>query len=152
MLHMASFLAMHLFEGPDSSAYALFGFLSISSVALFVVFLPAVSWIDARRKEREAYYRSETLRRISEATGDGAKAALELLWEQGRQKQISLREGIKIGGVIDVGVGVGLLIFLRILLGGGGVYLCGLVPLFIGVAMLVYVYVLAAPVTERRKD
>jgi len=60
---------------------------------------------------------------------------------------------LKIGGLINVGIGVGLMIFLRALLGGGGgavtngatgsVYLCGLIPGLIGVAMLVYVYLLA---------
>ncbi len=61
---------------------------------------------------------------------------------------------MKIGGLINIGVGVGLIIFLRVLLGPGGVanggagsaYLCGLIPGFIGVAMLMYVYVLAAPI------
>jgi hypothetical protein len=52
------------------------------------------------------------------------------------------------------------MIFLRALLGGGGsigvgsihaggpgpVYLCGLIPLFIGVAMIVYVYAMAPPI------
>ncbi len=40
----------------------------VGSIALFS-FLGVASWTDARRKEREAYYRSETLKKISESSG-----------------------------------------------------------------------------------
>ncbi|HTW62801.1 MAG TPA: hypothetical protein VMD55_13425 [Terracidiphilus sp.] len=47
-----------------------------------------------------------------------------------------------------IGVGVALMIFLRALLGAGGgsPWLCGLIPGFIGVAMLIYVFFLASPI------
>jgi hypothetical protein len=123
-------------------------FLSISAVALFAVFIPLVSWIDSRRKEREAFYKSETLRRLGESSGDGAKLALDMLRDEARREEIKKREGLKIAGLINVGVGVGLVIFLRALIGGGhdSPYLCGLIPGLIGVAMLVYVYLLARPI------
>lgn len=124
-------------------------FLSVGAVALFGVFIPLVSWMESRRKEREAYYRSETLRRVAEASGEGAKATLELLWEENRQKQMQTREGLKIGGLINIGVGIGLIPFLKLLLPGQAVFLCGLIPLMVGVAMLIYVYVLAAPMSGR---
>ena len=53
----------------------------VGSIALFS-FLSVAAWSDARRKEREAYYRSETLKKIAESSGEGAKAAIELLREQ----------------------------------------------------------------------
>jgi hypothetical protein len=122
-------------------------------IALGLSFGAFISWTQTRRQEREAYYKAETLRRITETPGDGARAAIELLREDERIKAIKGREGLKIGGLINVGIGVGLMIFLRALLGGGGgsvttgatgsVYLCGLIPGLIGVAMLVYVYLLA---------
>ena len=124
-------------------------FLSVGAVALFAVFIPLVSWIDSRRKEREAYYRAETLRRVAEASGEGAKATLELLWEENRQKQNQTREGLKIAGLINIAVGFSLIPFLKMLIPGAAVYLCGLIPLLIGVAMLVYVYALAAPAVDR---
>jgi len=116
-------------------------------------FTAIVHWTDSQRKEREAYYKAETLRRITEASGAGASAAVELLREDERIKRTKSREGLKIGGLINVAVGIGLMIFLHALFGGGSgangvtgsVYLCGLIPGFVGVAMLVYVYVLAAP-------
>jgi hypothetical protein len=144
-------LAMMLFHDSGvSNEIGLWIFLSVGGVALFGVFVPLVSWIESRRREREAYYRSETLRRVAEASGEGAKATLELLWEENRQKQMHTREGLKIGGLINMGVGLGLLPFLKMLLPGQAVFLCGLIPLMIGIAMLVYVYVLAAPVVDNR--
>lgn len=123
-------------------------FLSIGAVSLFVVFIPLVIWMENRRKEREAFYQAETVRRLAEASGEGAKAAIELMREQNRLSRIKMLEGLKIGGVINLGVGVALVIFLRVLLGSGqgSPFLCGLIPGFIGIGMLTYVFVLAAPV------
>jgi hypothetical protein len=53
---------------------------------------------------------------------------------------------LKVGGLINIAVGVGLSIMLYTLLGTNSTpYLVGLIPGLIGVAMLVYVYVLAEP-------
>jgi hypothetical protein len=92
-----------------------------------------------------AFHKSETIRRVAEASSDSAKTTVELLREQHRMALQKTREGMKIAGVINIGVGIGLLIFLRALIGAEPVYLCGLIPGFIGVGMLVYVYVLAEP-------
>lgn len=83
---------------------------------------------------------------MAESNGEGAKAVVDLLREQDRIKAIRTREGLTIGGLINIGVGVALLIFLRALLGNTGVFLCGLIPGFIGIAMLVYVFFMARPV------
>jgi hypothetical protein len=144
MTNLAVFLhGDEIFTNP---AFGLWMFLSIGAVSLFVVFIPLVSWIDSRRKEREAFYKADTFRRVAESSSEGAKAALEMLQEEGRQVRIKTREGMKIGGVINLAVGVALLIFLHALIAGEQVYLCGLIPAFIGVAMLVYVFFLAPPV------
>lgn len=123
-------------------------FLSVGVVSLFVVFIPLVTYIDNRRKEREAFYKADTMRRLSESSGEGAKAAIQLMREEERLKRIKTLEGMKIGGLINLGVGLGLMIFLRAMMGGGNgsPYLCGLIPGFIGMAMLVYAMFLASPV------
>jgi hypothetical protein len=141
-------LAFTLFDGiPDMpGGFGLWMFLSVGAVALFAVFIPAVTFLDNRRKEREAFYKSETLRRITESSSEGAKAAAEMLRAEAHRDAIKSREGVKIGGLINIGVGFGLIIFLRALLGQHSAYLCGLIPGFIGVAMLVYVYLLAGPI------
>ena len=111
---MTNLAMMHLF-GDIASGFGLWMFLSIGAVALFVVFIPLTSWIDSQRKEREAFYKAETMRRLAESSGEGAKAAIELLQEQDRRTQVKKREGMKIGGLINMAVGVALMIFLRAL-------------------------------------
>jgi len=143
-------LTLSLIDAPDAvfANYGLWAFLSIGAVAMFGVFIPLVTWMDSRRKEREAFYKAETFRRVAEATGEGAKIAVQMLREEERLKRIRAREGLKVGGLINVGVGVALVIFLRVLLGGGAgsPYLCGLIPGMVGVGMLVYVFFLASPI------
>lgn len=144
---------MLLFFGSEDvfGSNGLWAFLSIGAVALFAVFIPVVTWIESRRKERDAFYRAETIRRVAEASSDGAKATIELLREQNRMNLIRTREGLKIGGVISLAVGIGLVILL-VPLSGSEVALCGLIPGLVGLAMLVYVYFMAAPVDGMRKD
>jgi len=134
---------MHLLlmEFGDNPAMGLWIFLSVGAVCLFVVFIPLVTWIDSRRKEREAFYQADTMRRLADSTTDGAKAALELLREQARQENFKRREGLKIGGIITAFVGVGTIALLNEV---GGPKLAGAIPLLVGVAMLIYVYLLAA--------
>jgi hypothetical protein len=133
-----------MFFGDFPTQFGLWMFLSIGAVALFVVFIPLVSWIESRRK---AFYKADMTRRLAEASGEGAKAALQLLREEERLKAIKQREGMKVGGVVNVGMGIGLTITLYSLIGTkDGPYLVGLIPLLIGVALLVYVYLLAAPI------
>lgn len=126
---------------------ALVMLVPIAALVSTFTFLIFAVWFGTRQKEREAYYKAETLRRITEASGEGAKAAVDLLREEERLKRVKAREGIKIGGVINVGVGIGLLIFLGALV-SVKVALCGLIPGLIGVAMLIYAYYLAAPVEQ----
>ena len=135
-------LAAFFFE-PFGEGFGLWMFLSIGAVSLFVVFIPLTSWIESQRREREAFYKAETIRRLAEAPGDGARAAIELMREQDRMGRARKREGMKIGGLINVGVGVGLMIFLHALVTDAPVYLCGLIPGLIGVALLTYALVLA---------
>jgi hypothetical protein len=144
-------LVVHFLNSSDNAVFGSMGlwlFLSIGAVSLFVVFIPLVTWIENRRKEREAFYQAETIRRLAEASGEGAKAAMELMREQNRLTRIKMIEGMKIGGIINLAVGVGLVIFLRVLLGTGpgSPFLCGLIPGFIGIGMLAYAFFLAAPV------
>jgi hypothetical protein len=112
------------------------------------IFLSISVWVDSQRKEREAFYKAETLRRITESSGEGAKAAIELLREEERLKRIKAREGMKIGGLICVAVGVAMVIFLKAMTATdpGAPYLVGLIPGLIGVALLSYVFFMAGPV------
>ncbi len=144
---MAHFVLQFFSYSNDAfQNYGLWLFLSVGAVALFGIFLPTTIWMEHRRKEREAFYKADTIRRIAEAPGEGGNAAVQLLREQERMASMKTREGLKIGGLINIGVGIGVTIFLRALIHSGPpVFLCGLIPALIGAAMLVYVYVLAEP-------
>ena len=66
---------------------------TITAVWLVDVFCRSAQWrcswsssahfvIDSQRKEREAFDKAETFRRLTESSGEGAKAAIEMLREQ----------------------------------------------------------------------
>ncbi|MGB8010280.1 MAG: hypothetical protein WCF68_01595 [Terriglobales bacterium] len=114
----------------------------VGSIALFS-FLAVAAWSDARRKERETYYKNETLKKIAESSGEGAKAAIELMREQEKNLVRRRLEGMKLGGLITAVVGIGVMVLLHGLEHDEPVYLAGLIPLLIGVAMLLYVLLLA---------
>jgi hypothetical protein len=119
----------------------------VGSIALFS-FLAVAAWSDARRRERETYYKSETLKKIAESSGEGAKAAVELIREQEKYVVRRRREGMKLGGLITAVVGVGVMALLRGLVTDAPVYLAGLIPLLIGLAMLAYTFLLAPKEAE----
>ena len=118
---------------------ALFMYLGIASLSFFA-FLAVASWSNSRRQEREAFYRGETLKKIVEAQGAGSPVAIEFLREEERIKRQRRREGLKLGGLITLAVGIGLMIFLRAIERADPVFLVGLIPLLIGVVLTVYGY------------
>jgi hypothetical protein len=122
----------------------MFLFLSVASVAVFS-FVAVAVWSTERRKEREAYYRSETLRKIAEAQATGGTSAIEFLREEEENAARRLREGQKLGGLIVLAVGIGLMIFIKGVSPNNAspAYLVGLFPLLVGAALLVYAYLLA---------
>ena len=113
----------------------LWAFLAIGAVSMFAIFLPVTTWLESRRKEREAFYKSETLRRIAESSPNGAKAALELMEQQNYNEQVKKREGIKIGGLGQhrCGCGAGCISWVT---GRTEDRSCRSDPGFIGVALL----------------
>lgn len=127
----------------DSAMWVL---LSVGAVALFGVFLPISQWTENRRKEREAFYKAEMIRRVSESSAESSKAVLELLREDDRLREIKKIEGMKVGGLVSIGVGIGLGFLLKSTAGEGSPYLVGMIPGLIGVALLVYVFFLRRPV------
>jgi hypothetical protein len=119
-------------------------FLSIVSVAMFS-FVGVAVWSRERRREREAYYRSETLRKIAETQGAGGNSAIEFLREDEKYAARRRGEGQKLGGLITLAVGISMMVFIKAVDRGDPdpAYLVGLIPLLIGVALLAYTYLLA---------
>ena len=114
-------------------------FLAVAASGMWA-FVAVVSWADIRRREREAYYKHETMKRISEMPGE---SGLALLREDGRSAMTRRRENIKLGGLITSAVGIGLMIFLRAVDSNRPVYLAGLIAVLVGLALLSYSYILA---------
>jgi len=114
----------------------------VGSITLFS-FLGVAAWSEARRKEREAYYTSETLKKIAESSGEGARSALELLREQQKNAAKRRVEGMKLGGLITAAAGIGVMVLLHGIVHDEPVYLAGLIPLLIGLALLLYPFLLA---------
>ena len=123
-------------------ALPIFLFLSVSAVSLFS-FIGVAVWSDARRRERVAYYKNDMLKKVAEARNAEVASVLEVLREQDRIDLRRLREGVSLSGFVTSAAGIGLLIFLWAFERGRPIYLCGLIPLLIGVALLMYSYMLA---------
>lgn len=128
----------------------IFVFLSVGAVSLFG-FLAVASYSEARRQERDSYYRNDMLKRLAESQSAGAAATLEYLREQARIKEIKTarrkREGYLLGGLINIAIGVALMVFLHAIVRDTPVFYVGLIPGLIGFALLSYGY-LFMPRTE----
>jgi Flp pilus assembly protein TadB len=114
---------------------------AVGALGLFS-WLAVESWSENRRKEREAFYRNDTLRKIAESQG-GASAALEYLREEERNAERRRRERLKLGGLISMAVGIGVSAFLVAVLPYNPVFILGLIPLLVGLSLLIYVYIVA---------
>jgi hypothetical protein len=134
-------IATMLLDGPLEPGVAVFFFLAIGSIALFS-FLSIATWAGTRQNEREAYYKAEMLKKIAEIGGE-RNPALEYLREKERISAAKRVGGFRLGGLINIAIGLALLMLLHALVPVPGVFLVGLIPLFVGVALVAYGYWLA---------
>jgi hypothetical protein len=118
---------------------AVFLFMSVAVTASFS-FIAVLVWTTARRKEREAFYRSETLKKLAESSVD---SALQFLRETERIAARRTQAGLRLGGLLAVAGGAGAMIFLYAIEKNEPMYLAACVPLCVGVALLIYAQFLA---------
>ena len=90
-------------------------------------------------REREAYYRSETLKKVASAPG-GAAAVVEYLVQEDHRAARRRGEFSRLAGMITAAAGVGMMVFLRLLDNDRPVYMVGLIPFLMGVALMVYAF------------
>ena len=105
------------------------------SIALFT-FLSVASWAEQRRKERESYYRYEFRKQLVEAGKMDGSDVRELMRYEQETTLYRARQSSLAGGFVLMGVGVGMLLGLQWI--DEGVWMTGYIPLFIGIAMMVY--------------
>jgi hypothetical protein len=130
---------------------AVFVWLSIGSIALFT-FLGVATWTGTRARERELYYKNDLLKKIAESPEAGGAAALQYQREQHRLAQERQRGGLQLGGLITAAVGVGLMIFLLVMV-HRPVFFVGLIPLLIGAVLFIYGrFMLPGPVWEENSS
>ena len=116
----------------------------ITSVIMICIFtfVSVKVWADERRKEREALYRSEVFKKLADSTGTQTQQVLDMMREQDRNEERRSREGGRLAGMILTGSGIGLSVMFA-MLSPGNTWTLGLPPLLIGLALLIYNYVLA---------
>jgi len=112
-------------------------FLSVAALGMWT-FVAVAAWSDSRRREREAYYRSETLKKFAEMP---AETGIAMIREYEKTSTRHRRERIKVGGMASLATGIGLMAFLHAI--ADTVYLVGSIPFFVGIALLAYSYLLA---------
>jgi len=114
----------------------------VGTIATFGFFAVA-SWVHARRREREAFYRSEVLKKLAETGAEGSSAALEMFREEQRSADRNRLETQRLGGLILAAVGVGVMALLRGVATNESAWLSGLIPALVGAVLLIYSYGLA---------
>jgi len=93
-------------------------------------------------REREAFYRSETVKKIAEM-GGGPAAALEYLREDQKKSALRRSRAILLGGMITAASGIALMVFLVVIIKNQEVYLAGLIPTLVGAALIAYSFISA---------
>lgn len=106
-----------------------------------VVLVVALVWVSARRKERQAFYLSEIVKKIADSP---SASGTELLREYERFQNRRVREALTVCGIVGLLAGVGLIVFLHGI-GRVPIYRVGFIPLLVGAGMLIYARLLAPP-------
>jgi hypothetical protein len=126
--------------------------LPVVSVVAVFTFITVATWAENRRKERESYYREETFRKILDHGGDAGDRILGLIREEETERARRRIEGLKLGGLITTVVGVGVMIFLGMLVDDEPIYLVGLIPLLIGLVLVIYGFFMAPRTLNRDRS
>jgi hypothetical protein len=117
---------------PIVGAVALFGFLSVSS------------WVDAKRREREAFFRHELLKKVAESPS--AQQVIDLLRQEDADRIERRRQAIQLAGWVALGLGLGVGLLLSQLVSVPGLWAVGAIPALVGAAIVVH-----AGLTRRRR-
>lgn len=134
-----------------TGSFPVFLFLSASTVGLFS-FLSVASWSDARRRERESYYRYEMVKKVAESQGSSLELALQLmgahdldrLREKERLEMGRRQSALRVNGLVVGAIGLAPLVALPWLSYNPTALVFGLLMAFAGAALFGGSYVLKA--------
>jgi ferric-dicitrate binding protein FerR (iron transport regulator) len=124
---------------------AAFWFMVTVVAAVAMSLIAVLGWLSLRKREREAYYRSEAVRKVAES-GDSA-AALEIIRELQKAEASRMRNGARLAGLVTIAAGLGLMVFLAVVVVGAQrpIHLVGLIPVLVGVALLIFTELIMRP-------
>jgi hypothetical protein len=114
---------------------AQFLFLSVA-VTAGLSFVAVMVWLGNLKNERTQFYRSETMKKIAES--GSAAAALEYAREIERMGAGRTRSGLRLGGLITMAAGTGLMVFLHEIERQEPIYLIALIPMLVGGVMFLF--------------
>ena len=123
----------------------------IPVVALICVFtfVSIDTWAKSRAKEREEFYKNETFQKMLDGTPESAETVRQMIREEEerleQRRQSSAKQGLLMGGLITIAVGLGLGIFLYYLAEDEPVFLVGVIPVLIGVVLTAFGAFMSAP-------
>lgn len=105
---------------------------------VFFAFLSVVGWAQQKRREREAFYRHEVLKKLVEQGGAGGQQVFEMMRKEAELQDRRRREARILGGLITAVIGASVIILLSILVPVAGVWAVGLIPLSVGAVILLF--------------
>ena len=110
------------------------------------VFLVVGIWSRSRQREREAFHRAELLRKLAELPAEAAAPVLAVLHEDDARALRRRREGLILAGMIWLVVGVSFVGAGQLVteLSRDGLWAFGLIPTFVGSAILFHAAFFAA--------
>ncbi len=127
--------------------------IPVVAIICVFTFVSIDTWSENRRKEREEYYKNETLQKMLNGSPESAETVRQLIREEEERlevnRRVSQKQGLLLGGTITSVVGLGLGIFLYYLV-DEPVFLVGLIPLLIGVVLTAFGAFMSAPEAPAR--
>jgi Flp pilus assembly protein TadB len=126
-----------MFESSHMNLWGEFFPATLILIAVIGMFILAAIflWTKQRRRERTAFYDHELVRRLAERGEISEDGALEMIREQAAEEHRRRREGLRVAGIINVAVGLGILVFFTKI--EPEMMAVAVIPIFVGVALLV---------------
>jgi hypothetical protein len=109
----------------------------VTMVALFT-FLSVAVWSEERRKEREAHYRGELMKKMLEQPGPAAERILQMMRDEEVRATVQKREGRRLGSLVSMAVGVGIALLFLALEPGTALWTVGSIPFLIGAVIFAF--------------